>query len=97
MFRSAESATIALDSLDRGFLWNAFMIQPLVSFRSRLSEPERDALDDSRILTSAIRGFAMTITVPAASSPVSTSFSGRPSIITLISRLSCRRAGTPTC
>ena len=70
------------------------MVQPLVSFRSRLSEPEKDALDSSRILTSAIRGFAMTITVPAASSPVSTSFSGLPSTLTLLSRLSCRRAGT---
>lgn len=70
------------------------MIQPLVSFRSRLSEYERTALDSSRILTSAIRGFAMTITVPAASSPVSTSFSGLPSTLTLVSRLSSRRAGT---
>ncbi|PNS17746.1 hypothetical protein CAC42_3141 [Sphaceloma murrayae] len=92
--RPAESPSIALDSLDRGFLWNAFMIQPLVSFRSRLSDHERTALDESRILTSAIRGFAMTLTVPAASAPVSTNFSGMPSTITLISRLSCRRAGT---
>lgn len=36
----------------------------------------------------------MTVTVPAASSPVSTSFSGLPSTLTLLSRLSCRRAGT---
>ncbi|KAF2222115.1 SacI homology domain-containing protein [Elsinoe ampelina] len=92
--RPADSPSIALDSLDRGFLWNAFMIQPLVSFRSRLSDHERMALDESRILTSAIRGFAMTLTVPAASAPISTNFSGMPSTITLISRLSCRRAGT---
>ncbi|KAF4555326.1 SacI-like domain-containing protein 2 [Elsinoe fawcettii] len=92
--RPADSPSIALDSLDRGFLWNAFMIQPLVSFRSRLSDHERTALDQSRILTSAIRGFAMTLTVPAASAPVSTNFSGIASTITLISRLSCRRAGT---
>ena len=93
-FRPALSATIALDSLDRGFLWNAFMIQPLVNFRNRLSDTERIALDESRILTSAIRGFALSITVPAASSPINTNYSGRPSAITLISRLSCRRAGT---
>lgn len=70
------------------------MIQPLVSFRSRLSDHEKAALDGSKILTSAMRGFAMTITVPAASSPVSTSYSGLPSTLTLLSRLSCRRAGT---
>ncbi|TKX25203.1 inositol-1,4,5-trisphosphate 5-phosphatase-like protein [Elsinoe australis] len=92
--RPADSPSIALDSLDRGFLWNAFMIQPLISFRSRLSEQERTALDQSKILTSAIRGFAMTLTVPAASAPISTNFSGMPSTITLISCLSCRRAGT---
>ena len=70
------------------------MIQPLVSLRSRLSEHERNALDASRILTSAIRGFAMTITVPAASSPVDTGYTGLASTLTLISRLSSRRAGT---
>lgn len=70
------------------------MIQPLVSFRSRLSEEEKEALDASRILTSAIRGFAYTITVPAASSPLDSHLSGMASMLTLVSRLSCRRAGT---
>lgn len=70
------------------------MIQPLVNFRSRLHENERAALDASRILTSAIRGFAMTITVPASSSPVSHTNSGLPSTLTLLSRQSSRRAGT---
>jgi len=70
------------------------MIQPLVDFRSRLSQREKGALDASRILTSAIRGFALTITVPASSSPIRASRSGLPSSLTLISRLSCRRAGT---
>jgi len=92
--RSSLSATIALDSLERGFLWNAYMIQPLVDFRTRLSENERDALDRAKLLTSAIRGFASTIVIPAASSPLSTGFSGRASDLTLISRMSCKRAGT---
>ncbi|WPH03674.1 Hypothetical protein R9X50_00655700 [Acrodontium crateriforme] len=92
--RSAEASTVAIDSLDGGFLWNSYMIQPLVDFRSRLSEREKTALDKSRILTSAIRGFAATITVPASSSPARMIPSGYPSNMTLISRLSCRRAGT---
>ena len=36
----------------------------------------------------------MTVTVPAASSPVSTLYAGLPSTLTLLSRLSGRRAGT---
>lgn len=92
--RSSDASTVAIDSLDAGFLWNSYMIQPLVDFRSRLSQREKGALDASRILTSAIRGFALTITVPASSSPIRASRSGLPSSLTLISRLSCRRAGT---
>lgn len=70
------------------------MIQPLVDFRSRLSQREKEQLDASGFLTSAIRGFALTITVPSSSSPIRTNRSGLPSSMTLISRLSCRRAGT---
>jgi hypothetical protein len=70
------------------------MIGPLVKLRSRLISNEKDALDKSRILTSAIRGFVSTITIPFASSPIRTSKSGLPSTLTLVSRLSCRRAGT---
>jgi hypothetical protein len=92
--RSSDGATVSIDSLDAGFLWNSYMIQPLVDFRSRLSPREKQALDTSGILTSAIRGFALTITVPSASSPIRAPRSGLPSSMTLISRLSCRRAGT---
>ena len=92
--RPADTTTVAIDSLDAGFLWNTYMIQPLVEFRSRLSEREKLALDQSGILTSAIRGFAATVPVPASSSPARVSSLGMPSNMTLISRLSCRRAGT---
>ncbi|KAF2763620.1 DNase I-like protein [Teratosphaeria nubilosa] len=92
--RPEGGSTVAIDSLDAGFLWNAYMIQPLVDFRSRLSEREKAALDGSKIVTSAIRGFAATVTVPASSSPARVSGTGFPSNMTLISRLSCRRAGT---
>ncbi|KAF2098770.1 hypothetical protein NA57DRAFT_38870 [Rhizodiscina lignyota] len=92
--RMADEHTIALDSLEGGFLWNSYMIQPLVDFRSRLSQREKSALDASKILTSAIRGFAYTINIPASSSPARTTTTGLASALTLISRLSCRRAGT---
>ncbi len=70
------------------------MIDPLIKFRSRLAAKERKVLDESRILTSAIRGFVLTITVSASSSPIRAIRSNLPSTLTLISRLSCRRAGT---
>lgn len=70
------------------------MIDPLTRFRSRLGGQERKALDQSRILTFAIRGYAITVTVPAYSSPIRGPRSNLPSTLTLISRLSCRRAGT---
>lgn len=70
------------------------MVDPLIKFRSRLASRERDALDESHILTSAIRGFVLTITVSASSSPIRAVQANLPSTLTLISRLSCRRAGT---
>ncbi|KAH8731467.1 SacI homology domain-containing protein [Phaeosphaeriaceae sp. PMI808] len=92
--RHADAGTVSIESLDAGFLWNSYMIQPLVDFRSRLAPGDKEALDTSGILTSAIRGFALTITIPTSSAPIKTQGSGIPSSITLISRLSCRRAGT---
>ncbi|CAL3961944.1 unnamed protein product [Diplocarpon coronariae] len=92
--RSAEASPFDIDNLDDSFLWNSYMISPLVKFRSRLLPPERAALDGSRILTSAIHGFVLTITIPPSSAPLRASRTGLPSFLTLISRLSCRRAGT---
>lgn len=70
------------------------MLGSLARFRSRLSVLERAALDSSRILTSVIRGFVLTVTIPASGSPMRQNNSGLPSSLTLMSRLSCRRAGT---
>ncbi|CAG8977672.1 hypothetical protein HYALB_00006622 [Hymenoscyphus albidus] len=92
--RSTDASVFDIANLDESFLWNSYMIDPLVKFRSRLVAHERDALDKSRILTSAIRGFVLTIAIPASSAPLRNSKVGLPSTLTLISRLSCRRAGT---
>jgi hypothetical protein len=70
------------------------MIQPIMDFRSRLSEREKDALDASNIITSAIRGFCNEMIIPSSSSPLQRGTYGEPARLTLISRLSCRRAGT---
>lgn len=70
------------------------MIKPLLDLRTRLTTHEREVLDHSRILTSAIRGFALSIIIPASTSPIRRTASGPPSTLTLISRLSSKRAGT---
>lgn len=92
--RPLASNVFDIDNFDDTYLWNSFMISPLVQFRSRLMPQEREALDSSRILTSAIRGFCRTMTLPQNASPLRGSKSGMPSFLSLISRLSCRRAGT---
>ncbi|KAL9634644.1 MAG: hypothetical protein Q9204_002913 [Flavoplaca sp. TL-2023a] len=76
------------------FLWNAYMIDSLIKFRSRLSQEEKTMLDTARMLTCAVRGFVMTVTIPAAASPIQGLRSNYPSTLTIVSRLSCRRAGT---
>ena len=70
------------------------MISPLVKFRSRLSAHERELLDSSKILTLAIRGFVSTVTIPSSSSPVKSKNTNLPSTLSVLSRLSCKRAGT---
>lgn len=92
--RSADSVSFDFDSFDRGYLWNSYMIKPLIDFRSRLPDTEKTDLDSTRLLTSAIRGFALTMNIPAPYSPARVSRTGLPSTLTLISRLSCKRAGT---
>ncbi|EFY93299.1 Inositol-1,4,5-trisphosphate 5-phosphatase 1 [Metarhizium acridum] len=92
--RSINPNSFDIDNFDDTYLWNSFMIRPLVEFRSRLMPPEREALDSSRILTSAIRGFCSTVTIPQRASPLREPRNGMPSYMSLISRLSCRRAGT---
>lgn len=94
MNRAAVESAFDVESLNEDFLWNSYMIGPLVRFRSRLSTKDRKSLDDSQILTSAIRGFVSSVTIPASSDPVQPGRTSRPSALSVISRLSCRRAGT---
>ena len=92
--RLSEGSAFDIDSLDEDFLWNAYMIDSLIKFRSRLSQEEKTMLDTARMLTCAVRGFVMTVTIPAAASPIQGLRSNYPSTLTIVSRLSCRRAGT---
>ncbi|KAL3451334.1 SacI homology domain-containing protein [Aspergillus insuetus] len=92
--RSDKSTAFDITSLDRDVLWNAYMIEPLLVFRSHLSPHDKQLLDSSQILTCVIRGFCGTLTIPASVSILSSVRTNMPSMLTLISRLSSRRAGT---
>ncbi|EGD85428.1 hypothetical protein H112_06330 [Trichophyton rubrum D6] len=83
-----------VESLDEDFLWNSFMIKPLLQLRSGLSLNDRQNLDSSQLLISVIRGFAQSLTIPASSPLFPHIESNMPSSLTVISRLSSRRAGT---
>lgn len=91
---TGEEGDFDIGSLDEGLLWNSYMIEPLLTFRARLTDSEREALDHSRLLTSVIRGFVKTLTIPPSSAPLKQVASNLPSSLTVISRLSSRRAGT---
>ncbi|KAL9131869.1 MAG: hypothetical protein Q9217_000315 [Psora testacea] len=92
--RLSEESAFDIDSLDDRYLWNQYMIDPLIKFRARLAKNEKKSLDSCRIMTSAIRGFVLTITIPSSAAPTISNNTKLPSTLTLISRLSCRRAGT---
>ena len=92
--RADSQGVVDIASLDEGLLWNSYMIDPLLQFRSRMTNHERQELDRSHMLTSVIRGFARTLAIPPSSSPIKRSSTNAPSSLTVISRLSSRRAGT---
>ncbi|KAM5451280.1 Inositol-1,4,5-trisphosphate 5-phosphatase 1 [Microsporum audouinii] len=83
-----------VERLDEDFLWNSFLIKPLLQLRNGLSVKDRQKLDSSQLLILVIRGFAQSLTIPASSPLFSDIDSHLPSSLTVISRLSSRRAGT---
>ncbi|KAJ5974043.1 hypothetical protein N7481_011253 [Penicillium waksmanii] len=92
--RSDKSAAFDIDSLDEDMLWNSYMINPLLLFRSHLPPSEKAQLDASQLLTCVIRGYASTLKIPATVPILPQIRSKFPSFLTIISRQSSRRAGT---
>ncbi|KAE8147649.1 SacI homology domain-containing protein [Aspergillus avenaceus] len=92
--RSDKSTAFDIESLNQDMLWNSYMIHPLLLFRDHLSPSEKSHLDSSQIFTCVIRGFSGTLTIPASVSILPQLQSSHPSLLTVISRQSSRRAGT---
>ncbi|KAJ5780865.1 hypothetical protein N7457_006025 [Penicillium paradoxum] len=92
--RADKSAAFDIDTLDEDMLWNSYMIGPLLLFRSHLPPSDKAKLDASQMLTCVIRGFASTLKIPATVSILPHVRTNFPSMLTIISRQSSRRAGT---
>ncbi|CAG7918182.1 unnamed protein product [Penicillium olsonii] len=92
--RADKSAAFDIDTLDEDMLWNSYMISPLLLFRNHLPPSDKAKLDASQMLTCVIRGFASTLKVPATVSILPHIRTNFPSMLTIISRQSSRRAGT---
>ncbi|KAJ5122846.1 hypothetical protein N7448_003980 [Penicillium atrosanguineum] len=92
--RADKSAAFDIDTLDEDMLWNSYMINPLLLFRSHLPPSDKAKLDASQLLTCVIRGYSGTLKVPATISILPQVRTNFPSLLTIISRQSSRRAGT---
>jgi len=75
----------ALFTHDKRFLYNHFLLSPLLSFRSSLPLPARNIFDRQGFLVLAIQGFVGIYEI---------SLAGKPAILSLVSRLGWKRAGT---
>ncbi len=106
--RLADAAKHAHDisRYDGRFVWNNYMIEPLISFRERLDRHDRARVDAGCFLLLAIQGFVGAFEVPVAPNPLppaaassetaasSSSGAKAAGTLALISRLSWKRAGT---
>ncbi|SNX84307.1 related to phosphatidylinositol phosphate phosphatase [Melanopsichium pennsylvanicum] len=103
---SATTSGHDISRYDGRFVWNNYMIEPLISFRERLDPADRARVDSGCFLLLAIQGFVGAFDVPLSAPSASTAAAaaaasaappagGRTTaVLALISRLSWKRAGT---
>lgn len=70
---------------DGRFLWNTYLVGPLLSFRTSLSPDMRSIFDEQGFMVLAIQGYVGTYDI---------NIGGEPVILSLISRLGWKRSGT---
>ncbi|KAJ7284044.1 inositol polyphosphate phosphatase [Mycena rebaudengoi] len=81
-----------LGTFDERFVWNEYIIRGLLDFRERLDTLERDDFDACQFIVLAIQGYVGVFTMALPAPPTD----GSPTVATLslVSRLSWKRAGT---
>lgn len=72
-------------SYDSRFVWNSFLMDSLLDFRSNLSSSEKSSFDEAAFVVSIIQGYV---------GVTDFTLSGNPVTLSLISRLGSARAGT---
>ncbi|GAA5845709.1 hypothetical protein JCM9279_006079 [Rhodotorula babjevae] len=77
-------AAVALDH-DSRFLWNTYLVAPLLSFRSSLPPDMRDVFDEQAFMVLAIQGYVGVYDI---------ALGGEPAVLSLVSRLGWKRSGT---
>ncbi|GAA5938180.1 hypothetical protein JCM3775_002909 [Rhodotorula graminis] len=77
-------AAAALDH-DSRFLWNTYLVAPLLSFRSSLPPDMRDVFDEQAFMVLAIQGYVGVYDI---------ALGGEPAVLSLVSRLGWKRSGT---
>lgn len=80
---SDENDHVNMQHYEEQYMWNSFLMDELIKFRSTLDESAVEILDDNRFLTTVIRGFAKSV-----------SLNSRGDTISIISKQSWKRAGT---
>lgn len=70
---------------DARFLWNTYLVAPILSFRSSLPLNLREEFDRQGFMVLAIQGYAGTYDI---------TLGGEPAVLSLISRLGWKRSGT---
>lgn len=83
-YRSSEHSPINVQHYQEHYMWNSFLMEELIRFRSNLDDVSETILSENRFLTTVIRGFAKTVRLG----------SSRSDTISIISKQSWKRAGT---
>ncbi|KAJ8145106.1 hypothetical protein OY671_001793 [Metschnikowia pulcherrima] len=79
-----EHTPINVSHYQEQYMWNSFLMEELIRFRSNLDDLAADILSGNRFLTTVIRGFAKTVRLGGS----------RGDTISIISKQSWKRAGT---
>ncbi|EGW29977.1 uncharacterized protein SPAPADRAFT_52826 [Spathaspora passalidarum NRRL Y-27907] len=79
---NTEQGARSIDHYSKEYMWNSFLMEEMIKYRTNLDHQAQQILDENKFLTVAIRGFAKTVQLGANDS------------ITLISKQSWKRAGT---
>ncbi|KDN53180.1 DNase I-like protein [Tilletiaria anomala UBC 951] len=83
-----------LSEYDSRFVWNTYMLESLIEYRSRLVEEERGNFDAGGFLMCAIQGYVGVQYLSGYRSALSSDKSRAQNSVAVISRLSWKRAGT---